>query len=404
MDAGTRAPRARDGRPPADRIAMARDAEGHGERGHGGVRGDGPGSAAPARTLRRRGQGIQPEGGAPVRAAVRARGRRRNARRAVGRDHEAGMRRNGLRVSLRGGVPEDHPQGPRRDEGVDREAALSRSRVPDELARVLIHIQSRLDGDLSLRTLARVSHVSPFHFHRKFRALVGETVKGYVQRVRLERAAIRLLLHRESVWGVALDAGFRNHETFCRAFKKRFGVSPRSYRRRATDAKRAGESNGSHAIEESGRTFKLSKTRVVEVAETHLACLRHVGPYEHVPPGLWDRLTVWAGRSGVPGPLVLFGIAHDAPGITAPDRLRFDAGVRIPRPMALRGAIACQTLSAGPFSLTTHLGHFRTLARAYRTLVARLKRLAGYDVLGLPAVEVYRTTKIDSESEINETD
>ena len=277
-----------------------------------------------------------------------------------------------------------------------------RSRVPDELARVLIHIQGHLDGDLSLRTLAAVSHVSPFHFHRTFRALVGETVKGYVQRVRLERAAIRLLLHRDAVYGVALDAGFRNHETFCRAFKKRFGVSPRSYRRRIPRGR--SDKPHEHAIDESTRGFKLSKTRVVELAETHLACLRHVGPYEKVPPGNWDRLTAWARRSGVPGPLVLFGIAHDAPGITAASKLRFDAGLRIPRPMNLRGSIACQSLSAGPFSLTTHLGHFRTLARAYQTIFARLSRLSGYDVLGLPAVEVYRTTTINPESEINETD
>ncbi len=276
--------------------------------------------------------------------------------------------------------------------------------MPDELARVLIHIQSHLEGELSLRTLAGVSHVSPFHFHRTFRALVGETVKGYVQRVRLERAAIRLLLHRDAIWGVAIDSGFRNHETFCRAFKKRFGVSPRSYRRRTPIAERANGSSGNNALDESGRAFKLSKTRVVELAETYLACLRHVGPYEKVPPGLWDLLTAWAGRSGIPGPLVLFGIAHDAPGITAPDRLRFDAGIRIPGPMALRGAVACQSLSAGPFSLTTHLGHFRTLAHAYQTIVARLRRLTGYDVLGLPAVEVYRTTRINPESEINETD
>lgn len=280
----------------------------------------------------------------------------------------------------------------------------SRSRVPDELARVLIHVQGHLDGDLSLRTLAGVSHVSPFHFHRTFRALVGETVKGYVQRVRLERAAIRLLLHRGAVWDIALDSGFRNHETFCRAFKERFGVSPRSYRCRIPCGARGDRPRGNHAVDESGRGFKLSKTRVVELAETHLACLRYVGPYEKAPAELWDRLLAWAGRSGVPGPPVLFGIAHDAPGITAQNRLRFDAGIRIPGPRSLRGAIACQLLDAGPFALTTHLGHYRTLARGFQTIFARLRRLSGYDVLGLPAVEVYRTTRINLESEINETD
>jgi AraC family transcriptional regulator len=278
------------------------------------------------------------------------------------------------------------------------------SRVPEELAHVLVHIQSHLDGDLSLQSLAAVSHISPYHFHRTFRALVGETVKGYVQRVRLERAAIRLLLHGDAILTVALDSGFRNHETFCRAFKKRFGMPPGTFRRRTPRAGTKETSPAFESLDESRGTFTLSKTTVVELAHTHLACLRHVGPYSKVPPELWDRLVAWARRSDVPKPFVLFGIAHDAPGITAPDRLRFDAGIRVPAPLHLRGELACQTLPSGPYALSTHLGHFRTLPSAYKAIVARLRRLSEYDIVGLPGVEVYRSTRINPECEINETD
>jgi AraC family transcriptional regulator len=278
------------------------------------------------------------------------------------------------------------------------------SRVPDELARVLVHIQSHLDGDLSLRALAGVSHASPYHFHRTFRAIVGETAKEYVQRVRLERAAIRLLLHKDAVVGIAFDSGFRSHETFCRAFKKRFRVSPRTFRHRTRRTRPEDGPPDARSLDESGGAYSLSKTKIVEMSETHLVCLRHVGPYSEVPPGLWDRLVAWAGRSGVPGPRVLFGIAHDAPGITAPRRLRFDAAVRVPGPLQLKGDFACQTLPSGTYALSTHLGHFRTLGRAYRAIVARLHRLPGYDILGLPTVEVYRSTRINTECELNETD
>jgi AraC family transcriptional regulator len=278
------------------------------------------------------------------------------------------------------------------------------SRVPEELARVLVYIQSHLDGDLSLRTLAGVSHVSPYHFHRTFRAIVGETAKEYVQRVRLERAAIRLLLHGDPILGIAFDSGFRSHETFCRAFKKRFRVSPRLFRRRTRREEPDESSADPCSLDDSGGAYTLSKTSVVEFTETHLVCLRHVGPYSEVPPHLWDRLVAWARRSGVPTPRVLFGIAHDAPGITAPSRLRFDAAVRVPAPMRLRGDLACQTLPSGPYALSTHLGHFRTLPRAYKAIVARLRRLPAYDMLGLPTVEVYRSTRINPDCEINETD
>lgn len=50
-----------------------------------------------------------------------------------------------------------------------------------------MHIQSHLDGDLELATLARVACLAPYHFHRVFRSLVGETTAQYVRRLRLER-------------------------------------------------------------------------------------------------------------------------------------------------------------------------------------------------------------------------
>ena len=43
------------------------------------------------------------------------------------------------------------------------------------IERVLAHLADHLDADLSVAELARIAHFSPYHFHRLFRALVGET-------------------------------------------------------------------------------------------------------------------------------------------------------------------------------------------------------------------------------------
>ena len=60
--------------------------------------------------------------------------------------------------------------------------------------------------------------------------MFGETPKQYTQRLRLERAASRLLLNDDSVLTVALDAGFNSHEVFTRAFRRYFGRTPVAYR------------------------------------------------------------------------------------------------------------------------------------------------------------------------------
>src|SRR5688572_33406729 len=100
----------------------------------------------------------------------------------------------------------------------------------ERLLPVLVHIQANLDQDLSLEALANRVRLSQFHFHRLFRSAVGETLKQYTQRLRLERAANRLVFNDAPILDVALDSGFQSHETFSRQFKRRFLVSPKDYR------------------------------------------------------------------------------------------------------------------------------------------------------------------------------
>jgi AraC family transcriptional regulator len=86
------------------------------------------------------------------------------------------------------------------------------------LLRVLLHIQNHLDDPLQLDELAEVAHFSPYHFHRIFRGMTGESVKEHVRRLRLERAAHRLRFTGQPVTEIAFDAGYQQHEAFTRAF------------------------------------------------------------------------------------------------------------------------------------------------------------------------------------------
>src|SRR5258707_8524190 len=80
--------------------------------------------------------------------------------------------------------------------------------------RVLDHLARHLDAELSVTELARVAHFSPFHFHRVFRGMTGESVAGLVRRLRLERAARTLRQSEASVLDVAFAAGYGSPEAF----------------------------------------------------------------------------------------------------------------------------------------------------------------------------------------------
>jgi AraC family transcriptional regulator len=273
----------------------------------------------------------------------------------------------------------------------------------ERLLPVLVHIQASLDQDLTLATLADRARLSPFHFHRLFRSVVGETLKQYTQRLRLERAANRLVLHDATILEVALDSGFHSHETFSREFKRRFQVTPKGYREwgRGTIKRR---SIPVPPLDELYGEFELSRTKVTRMADLNVAFIRHIGPYEEVTDALWQRLADWAATKRLPGDLIFLGIAHDAPGVTPPERLRFDAAIVVPEPFSAEGTIGHQVLGATEFAMTTHVGHYRTLPQAYAAIVQRIMQLPGYRFGGLPAIEVYRTTRVDASHEMNHTE
>ncbi|HWD41805.1 MAG TPA: DUF899 family protein [Fimbriimonas sp.] len=98
------------------------------------------------------------------------------------------------------------------------------------ISDVLAYIQTHLDDELTPQGLSHVACFSQHHFHRIFRAVVGESVMDHVRRLRMERAAYRLKTSRASIGSIAFDAGYAAQEAFTRMFQACFGVSPRTFR------------------------------------------------------------------------------------------------------------------------------------------------------------------------------
>jgi AraC-like DNA-binding protein len=89
------------------------------------------------------------------------------------------------------------------------------------LHRVLDYINDNLAEELHLESLADVAGFSPFHFHRIFSSMIGESPREYIERLRLERSANFLFMHPEkTITNIALECGFSSHAAFARSFKK----------------------------------------------------------------------------------------------------------------------------------------------------------------------------------------
>ena len=112
----------------------------------------------------------------------------------------------------------------------------------------------------------------------------GETRKQFTIRLRLERAALRLLMHEDSILSVAMDCGFANHETFSRAFRRQFDMLPSVYRKRGipSGSNREHDRMSTTAVPD----YELSQTKIVHLKSVPVAFLRNIGPYETVKDNL----------------------------------------------------------------------------------------------------------------------
>jgi transcriptional regulator GlxA family with amidase domain len=100
----------------------------------------------------------------------------------------------------------------------------------DRFADLAAWVAGHLDQDLSVETMAERTHLCPRHFSRRFKRAFGDTPAAFVEELRLGEAWRRLTAGGETINGVAASVGFTSADAFRRAFLRRFGLTPTSYR------------------------------------------------------------------------------------------------------------------------------------------------------------------------------
>ena len=280
----------------------------------------------------------------------------------------------------------------------------TRSDYRRRIAAVVHHLEQHLDERPTLAELAAIAGFSTFHFHRVFRAIVGEAVQEHQRRLRLERAARRLRTTRRSVTRIAFEAGYEALEPFSRAFRATFGRSPSAFRRGSAPPplaaapaplparKRPPAQPGTRHAGERGRrpAAEASPVRIQRLQPTRVVCVRHIGPYTEVSTA-WRRLYEWAGRNGLLGPGVRnIGITHDDPQLTPSDRIRYDACLTLDaEPGPADGDIVAATIAGGEYAVIEHVGGYESLSESYRRLYGEWLPASGREPADVPAFELY---------------
>lgn len=266
----------------------------------------------------------------------------------------------------------------------------SRSEYVARMHRVLEYIDRQLDQQLELDTLAKVANFSAFHFHRLFTAWMGETLGDYVRRRRLEMAALRLVAQpRLPVLQVALSVGFGSAEAFARAFKARFGSTPTAWRGSQLSNRNQLKSKLDQAPAQSSGNDGRMKVTIVDRQPTTVAYLRHVGPYGKPVSDFWmTKVAPWMEMNGLYGQ-PRYGISHDDPGITAPERLRYDAAVEVPENFVGAGDHQRTVIAGGKYAVGKFKGTDNEVGEAWAWLLRDWLAGSGMQLDSRPFFEYY---------------
>lgn len=258
----------------------------------------------------------------------------------------------------------------------------------ERLIRVLVHIQERADGPLSLERLAGVARFSPFHFHRVFAAYVGETLHEYLRRIRLDKAAFRLHYSDDPVTDIALSAGYETPTAFTKAFKRRFGKNPTEYKRIRREKLPAVVDIP--AMKAPGRKVMNMKPAIRTMTGQKVLFVRKTGQYARAAGEAWATLMKFAYSHGLMNrETKAIGISHDSPEITPEEQIRYDACITFRGPVKPEGEVGVQTIAGGRYAVFLHRGPYSAFHETYAHIMTRWYPESGETFRDLPCFELY---------------
>ncbi len=261
-----------------------------------------------------------------------------------------------------------------------------RARYEARLNRVLDHIYDHLDEPLDIDRLAGIACLSPYHWHRIYQAMYGETVAVTVRRLRLHRAAGYLANGAMSIAEIAERSGYGSLQSFSRTFSAVYGMPPAQYRKEGTHRRFRSAQSGDNQM-------TMREVVIRDVPAMNVISVDHVGPYMQIGKA-FDSLIGWlAGRNLLSAQMRMVGIYYDDPGIVPEAELRSKAGVVLPHDVDVDADVAAPVgitpVRGGQYAVLRHQGPYSDMRAAYEWLYGTWLVQSGREAADAPVFEEY---------------
>jgi AraC family transcriptional regulator len=256
------------------------------------------------------------------------------------------------------------------------------ARYEARLSRVLDHIYDHLDEALDIDRLAEIACLSPYHWHRIYQAMYGETIAATVRRLRLHRAGGYLANGSMPIAEIAERSGYSSLQSFSRTFRGAYGMPPAQYRKQGTHSRFRPALSGDDQM-------VIREVVIRDVPAMNVVSVDHVGSYMQIGKA-FDSLFGWlAGRNLLSAEARMIGIFYDDPGVVPEAELRSKAGAVLPANIDVAAPVGVTQLRGGQYAVLRHKGPYSDMHAAYQWLYGTWLVQSGREAADAPAFEEY---------------
>ncbi|TCC96986.1 AraC family transcriptional regulator [Pedobacter hiemivivus] len=235
---------------------------------------------------------------------------------------------------------------------------------------VLDYVEKNLDSALSLEHISERGNYSSFHFHRIFSAVIGETLNTFINRKRIEKiASILLVGTTENLNQLAYRYGFNSDNSFSRAFKKYYGISPTDFKSKGKDIL---SKIGIEVLTLDKYICSIDNVKkwtdmnaqieVKKLQRIKLAGIMHIGEFDKISE-TYKKLFGWASQNGLLSSPNFKAVTlyHDNPNVTPNSKVRLSTCITINEDIKAEAEVRQILIQEGNYAL----GHFEITADAF---------------------------------------
>jgi len=202
-----------------------------------------------------------------------------------------------------------------------KETLLRHTKIAND---IMYYIYTHIDTHIDIDELSTDLGVSRFHMQRIFKETFDKNIYESIKSIRLQKAAGLLLTNKHStISEIAASCGYSSHSSFIKAFRERFGKSPKSWRRGGYKTYSDRILRQSKKAMHSTADFRGMEPTIVKMPEMKSFYIRHKG-YDTGIRQTWQKLQTWVLNQNLSDyrQIALF---HDNPTITKLDECQYIA-------------------------------------------------------------------------------